>query len=449
MTHYQHLEDEVLNTPLKIREVFKSLGIPTLTYVRREKGRFETELADALDTRGKLALLTGPSKTGKTTLYSRVLEERNVEPLTIRCDANLTSEEFWRRALERVNFERLASRQSNVASKASVGAKVGGKIGWAWLAGLLGEVNVGVEKSMGEVEIREKILSNPSPHHLVPILKDLPLVLVVEDFHYLATKTKEAIFQQWKVFVDSEVSVIVVGTTHHAVDLAYANRDLVGRIAQIDISTWNIQDLTAIANLGFSKLGINATPQVTNIIAREAVGLPIIVQETCAQSILEKGISEVEPGKVKISLQRGDAEKALHKVATLHYRQFEILYDRLATGPRKAARKYNTYELVLVAFAKDPLVFSLKRHEIDERLNSIPLPEPERPPPASINSTLKALAKFQQRNGIELLDWSIKEQRLYILEPAFLFYLRWREIRKGHSALRDLLETFFQIKLSI
>jgi hypothetical protein len=30
---------------------------------------------------------------------------------------------------------------------------------------------------------------------------------------------RRKVFQQWKVFVDSEASVIVVGTTHHAVDL--------------------------------------------------------------------------------------------------------------------------------------------------------------------------------------------------------------------------------------
>jgi hypothetical protein len=298
---------------------------------------------------------------------------------------------------------------------------------------------------MGEVEIREKILSKPSPHHLVPILKNLPLVLVVEDFHYLSTRTKESIFQQWKVFVDSEISVVVIGTTHHAVDLAYANRDLVGRIAQIDLSTWSIDDLEKIASLGFATLMVTASRLVTNTIAREAVGLPIIVQETCAQALVAKGWSAIEPGKAEISLERSDAHSALHKVAILHYKQFEILYDRLATGPRKAARKYNTYELVLVAFAKDPLVFSLKRYEIDERLKTIPVPDAERPPPASVNSMLNALAKFQRRNGIELLEWSQKEQRLYILEPAFLFYLRWRETRTGRSSLKDLIEKFFQL----
>jgi hypothetical protein len=296
----------------------------------------------------------------------------------------------------------------------------------------------------GQIEIREKILSKPSPYHLVPILKNLPLILVVEDFHYLSAKTKESIFQQWKVFVDSEVSVIVVGTTHHAVDLAYANRDLVGRIAQIDLSTWTVEDLEKIATQGFDTLKVTASRIVTNSIAQEAVGLPIIVQETCAQMLIEKGWSEIEPGKEEIALERSDAHSALHKVAKLHYKQLENLYARLVTGPRKAARKYNTYELVLVAFAKDPLVFKLQRHEIDERLRTIPVPEHQRPPPPSVTSMLDALAEFQRRNGIELLEWSKKEQCLYILEPAFLFYLRWREERKTRSTLKELVEKFVQ-----
>lgn len=65
-----------------------------------------------------------------------------------------------------------------------------------------------------------------APDHLIPILKTLPTALVVEDFHYLETRVQRNVFQQWKVFCDSQVSVIVVGTTHRAVDLAHANKDL-------------------------------------------------------------------------------------------------------------------------------------------------------------------------------------------------------------------------------
>lgn len=218
------------------------------------------ELASALDAKGKLCLLTGPSKTGKTTLYTRTLERKGLEPITVRCDSSMTSDDFWRQALEKINFERLSALQSSASTKTSGSGKIGATIGWKWLAGLLGEVSVGVEKNMGEIQIREKILSKPSPDHLVPVLKHLPTVLIVEDFHYLDAKTKRNVFQQWKVFVDGEVSVIVVGTTHHAVDLAFANRDLIGRIAQVDLSTWSLDDLEKIAILGFEVLKIDVSP---------------------------------------------------------------------------------------------------------------------------------------------------------------------------------------------
>lgn len=301
------------------------MGQPTATYVRRENGRYESALASALDARGKLCLLT---ETGKTTLYSRVLKDRQLQALVVRCDSSVTAEEFWRRALEKIDFQRLTSVQDSKSEKVVGTGKVGGKIGWAWLAGLLGEVSVGIESTMGEVQIREKILSQPSPDHLIPVLTHLSAVLVVEDFHYLDTKVKKNVFQQWKVFVDQEVSVIVVGTTHHAVDLAYANRDLVGRISQIDVSTWSQADLEQIAIQGFAALKLNVSRLITAAIARESASLPIVVQETCSQLLTSKGLTEIEPGQTRVSLERSDVYTSLHSVAKTHYGQFEALYER-------------------------------------------------------------------------------------------------------------------------
>lgn len=426
-----------------VRNVFKSLGQPIETYVSRDSGKFEHALEDALDARGKLCLLTGPSKTGKTTLYTRVLSDRELYPLVIRCDSTLTPEELWKRALEKVDFERLSAIQTSKSSKEAATGKLGGTIGWKWLAGLLGEVSVGVEKNMGEVQVRDKILATACPDHLIPIVKNLPAVLVVEDFHYLNRTAKRTVFQQWKTFIDNEVSVIVVGTTHHAVDLAYANRDLVGRIAQIDLSTWSLSDLEKIAIQGFDFLKLGVSRTITSAIAKEAAGLPIIVQETCSGLLMPKDIREMRPGKLQLNFQRADVYTTLHSVAKTHYAQFEAIYQRLVTGPRKKARKYDTYELVMAAFTKDPLTFSLKRHELDERIAELPIPEDRRPPAASVNGTLKALGTFQKRNGIELLEWSEVEHSLYILEPAFLFYLRWREPRTMPPNILDLMKGLF------
>lgn len=395
-------------------------------------------LSNGLAAEGRLCLLTGPSKTGKTTLYRKVLSNEGLEPIVVRCDAGVTTQEFWKRALEAVDFERLGLTQAGISGKVSSTGKVGGKVGWTWLAALMGEASATVEGSMSDLQIREKILAEPSPHHLIPVLRNLPAVLVVEDFHYLDAEVKRNVFQQWKVFVDSEVLVIGVGTTHHASDLAEANKDLVGRISQIDLSTWDASDLAKIANQGFNHLRMNVPRTVSAAVADESAGLPIIVQDACFQMLADKDITEVR-GSPRILLTRGDVYGALHTVATTNYAQFAATYRRLATGPRKRARRYNTYEIVLSLFAQGAPTFCLARDEIHDRLQAAPLAEDERPTPASVNSMLGALAKFQESNGIELLEWSKTDRSLYILEPSFLFYLRWRRANAAPISYEDLL----------
>lgn len=430
---------------LAVREIFKSLGLPTSTYVKRDKGKYEKELSDALNTKGKIALLTGPSKTGKTSLYMHVLAERGQDPLVIRCDHELSTQEFWRQALEKVDFERISGKVESAQKKIGASGKIGGKLGWAWLAGITGEVGVSRESQQAEATSREKILSQPSPSHLIPILKNLPLVLVVEDFHYLSDSVKKSVFQQWKTFSDNEVSVIVVGTTHHAADLAHANPDLVGRTAQIDLSRWENKDLQSISVQGFLTLGINVAPTVHRFIAEESAGLPIIVQEVSALTMVDKGFSEIDPGAEDIQITSSDVSEALHKIAVTQYKHFDVWYERIRSGPRERARKYNTYELALISFCDDPLTFSLRRSEIDDRISKLNLPASERPPTASINSMLAALKKFQRKNGIELLEWSEIDQRLYIIEPTFLFYLRWREKKRARSKQKDLLQLLMDL----
>ena len=429
-------------TKVNISTIFKTTGPLTVTYVLREQGVYEKKLRSALESKGRLCLLTGPSKTGKTSLYSRVLQDMGNIPLIIRCDNQVTSEEFWTRALECLDFERINSKSSAKAVESSGTGKIGGTIGWAWLAGLLGEVSLGIKKTMTESEIRERILAKPSPHLLIPALANLPVTLVVEDFHYLSELTQTTVFQQWKAFTDNEVSVIVVGTTHHSVDLARANKDLLGRITQVEMDRWSPEDLEKIAIQGFQHMKIKISANITKELAKEVVGLPIVMQDTCKQLFTDKGMLEVSEG-AQIDFKKDDVYLALHNVAVSSYAQLEPLYERLKTGPRKKARKYDTYELVLACFAQDPVAFSLKRYEIDERLTNMQISTDQRPPTPSINSTLKALSKFQNLIGLELLEWSEKDQKLYIVEPTFLYYLRWRTKRTKPPTLGDLISSIF------
>lgn len=429
---------------IKIKDVFNGHGVPSITYVAQENGRHEQGLKQGIEEGGTLCLLTGSSKTGKTTLYKTVLSKIKKEPIVVNCDATVDADEFWKRSLEKVDFSRLTSIQNTDSSEISSQATLGGSIGWAWLADLIGEVSLGISKNNTETEIREKIVAKPSPSHLIPLLKHSNALLVVEDFHYLNETVQKQIFQQWKAFTDEQVSALVVGTTHHGVDLAYANPDLVGRIQQIDLGRWPKRDLIEIANKGFEKLRIPTPPDVINLIANESSGLPIITQQTCSQLFFDKQIDEFEPGSA-ITFTKQSAMNALHNIAITRYKQFESWHSRLTVGPRKNARKYNTYEIVLSIFTLDPLRFDLKRHEIDERILKLGLNKVQLPPPASINSTLSALESFQKRNGFELLEWSKRDQTIYVLEPAFLFFIRWRRPRQTIPKVLDIISDFIKI----
>lgn len=429
----------------KISEIFKTIGQPTVTYVKRANGFLETQLRNALNEAGSLCLITGPSKTGKTTLYREVLSNRSEIPLVVPCDGTKTCDNIWQQALEAVDFDRIEVRNINTTNKTSGELELGSKIGWAWLADLSTRIKGTYGREKSDSEARRRVLADPGPDLLIPILKNTNYVLVIEDFHYLNDTQKTRLFQQWKQFIDNEVSVIVLGTTHRAVDIANSNRDLVGRISQIDVGHWEHKDLERICELGFKHLSVQATKGVQNFIATEAAGLPIVVQQTCLEALTSEGAEYADQVRnLKIKARKETIEKSLHKVARSKYTQFESYYATLIRGPREKSRKYKTYELVLACFTLDPIKFSLLRSEIDTRMAQLQLDESEYPPTASLNSTLGALKKFQERRKFALLEWMPQEDVLYIIEPAFLFYVRWRTQKETQPEQLDLFEVLLK-----
>lgn len=320
-----------------------------------------------------------------------------------------------------------------------------GKLGWSWLAGVSAKLKASIGRDREESEIRQHVLADPGPDLLVPILKSTNYILVIEDFHYLEDEEKILLFQQWKRFIDNEISIIVLGTTHRAVDIANSNKDLIGRVKQIDIEQWSLDDLKRICEAGFEHIGLTLSSSVSEAIAKEAVGLPIIVQQTCLQLFEGRGLSKVtDAKKSKAKFSIDNAESAMHAVATTRYTQFKSYYDILVKGPREKARKYKTYELVISSFTLDPIKFSLSRNEIDERIAKLCPSVSEVPPPASMNSTFGALKKFQERRKLQLLEWLPNEEVLYIVEPSFLFYVRWRRLKSSTPIQLDLFEALIR-----
>jgi hypothetical protein len=405
--------------------IFTGTGVPKQTYVRQEEGRFEKELKTGLRSAGMMCLLTGPSKTGKSTLYTTVLAEMGRIPLQISCNSGLSAEEFWRKPLENIQSSRVTTQNSNKNTQTEMGVAVKGGFSWTWLATLIGEGKLGITHGHSEGEVREKILAKPSSSHLVPLLKYTNLTLVIDNFHYLTNETQKVVFQELKEVCEAQISVIVIATTHHGADLIRANQEIVGRVQHIDLARWSEVDLKKIAEKGFAALNLEFDPVIFIRIADECAGLPIIMQQTCAQLFIERDLESVD-AEANVSFTAQDGWSALHGVAKRCYGILEPAYNRLSNGPMGDFTRDATYGLILAAFTKNPARFELTRQDIYERVSRSDVSSNRMA--SKIDRALKELQSLQESYGIQLLEWSELEDRLYVIEPSFLFYVRWRNL---------------------
>jgi AAA domain len=432
---------------VSVFDVFRPQGQPHVTYVHRDQGAFERKLGNALDSAGTLCFLTGPSKSGKATLYSRVAEDKNRKIVRVRCSQSLDITEIWKVVLEEINYERVV--ENSKTKKRNVGGtgEVEGNIFLSIFAGLKGKAGVSIESEASDSEQSEYIRSNPATQHIIPLLKSQSAMLVIEDFHYLKANVLEDLFEQLKSFVDSQLSVVLVGVAHHVIDIIYSNKDLLGRILHIELGAWKPADLREIARKGFEYLHISYNDIILDLISNESVGLPILTQSISQEICLSKNITDRDTINRFIQIDEKDVYMCLNRVAVERYSAFSETYDRLTRPHSDQPEEQSVFEIILSTFSVDGLAFSLTREEIVRRLPLLPIPSSKgTPAKEKIYSSLVDLKENQaQIIGIDLIEYSHRNFRLYITEPTFLFYLRWRFARLYSPSYRDILKDILDV----
>ena len=66
----------------KSTEVFTPNDIPTFSYVERKARKFEERLRESLSIPKMIVSLSGPSKSGKTVLVKKIIDEDSLIPLS-------------------------------------------------------------------------------------------------------------------------------------------------------------------------------------------------------------------------------------------------------------------------------------------------------------------------------------------------------------------------------
>ena len=383
--------------------VFSSATFPEYTYVSRKSSRdftYEERLRMALEQKGYLIVIDGPSKIGKTVLCEAVIGKEKLVAMTGNDFKNENN--FWAVIARKVDIP------------------------------LAGEVqNANTANSRNE-QISTSYTSRyqTNKERVLNYFIENQKVLLLDDFHYADTMMQHDAACQLKEAIRYNLKTIIVSLPHRVDESVKNNPDLQGRIMNITMKPWKDEELAEIPKKGFDMLGIAADQTLIHRLVMECINSPQTMQSIC------QGIGYY------ISKDNILKDENITKSCCLNasYLPYQELYTKLLAGrPTRGQKrkiyhledgmKVDRYGLVLEALKRNPPLKAITEAEIcdrarkilDKEKNSLKLSA------RTIGSTIQSMFSILEESGYEVdrvFDWEGKT--LTFREPLFLFYLRWR-----------------------
>jgi hypothetical protein len=413
---------------VRMREVFVPGGLPHHTYVAREEFRLEERLRTVTDNLCKLVTITGPTKSGKSVLTQRVFPRDQVVWLdggTIQDES-----EIWSGIVNQLGGFTKHGSETAAGTTATITAEAKAQLTLPFLASASG----GITPSYGEVRSRKtsQQRDDTSKNIAISLLRESRRPLIIDDFHYLTRDQQASVVRALKALIFEGAPVVVLAIPHRRFDAVRVEKEMTGRVDQIEIPVWKSTELEAIPMLGFKLLNIDAPQDIAQRFAAESLGSPHLVQEFCRELCELNSIDETKdcaftmPPSMELKPLFGRVAQSTSKV----------VFDRLAKGPRQRAdrkkRQFvdgttgDVYVAVLRAIAlTKPGMTSIEYEEIRAKLRDIL--KGDAPNAQQVARVIDKMAEISatDQSSTPVLDWDKEQRRLHITDPFFAFFLKW------------------------
>ena len=270
-----------------------------------------------------------------------------------------------------------------------------------------------------------------SKDKIIQYYKDNEKVLVIDAFHYASKEMQMKMAQQLKDAIRKELKVVVVSLPHRADDAIRQNADLSGRLSLINIETWKEKDLKEIALMGFKQLNINITDEVAGQLAIECLTSPQLMQYICLSICIL--LEDKNEDTVK-----ADMLENAYRFTTVNFNYSDVV-NVMSKGPNPRGKKrklfktltgkeLDLYGLIVESIAKNPPVMEMDFEILYDRIINLIPADAVKPDKQSVKNHLNNLQTIlkEKEEIYRAIEW--KDGTVYILDPLFLFYLRWGRI---------------------
>lgn len=413
-------------TTVRATTVFTPTDVPTITYVERTTRNYEEDLRRAFDIPKMIVSLSGPSKSGKTVLVTKVISKDNLIHLY---GASIKSaSDLWRNVIAWMGGPIELTETSASKKSGTLSATAGGKAGIPLIA-----QGTASATGSGTIEASSQTAIKVAMNDLDTVVKEIggsDFVVFVDDFHYIEPAAREEIGKQIKAAAERGVRICTASVPHRSDDVVRSNTELRGRVTAVDMTYWSSKELEQIAYRGFRELNVDLSPAVLELLAKEAFGSPQLMQAICLNFCFENNIGETLSEHIRIDAPPEAIAKVFERTSTAT--DFSSLLAVLHSGPKQRGLERKVYEFVdgtkgdvyrciLLAIKADPSGLSFRYDEMTKRTVGVCLGQS--PVGSSVSeclSQMNRLAKTVQ--DAPVIEWD--EDVLDIVEPYFLFFLR-------------------------
>lgn len=409
----------------RLGEVFVPGGRPTITYVPRGDMRLEGEVTSYLDNRHKILSVSGPTKTGKTVLLRNQVGEE-MRPLWLSGGAISIVDDFWSALSDELELPTETGMDGGVSHTQS--GNVSGEVSAGFLKG-------GGEKGSNVTRDRrmtERTTVSPKQASRKKLRQDPNYVIIIDDFHYVPSNVQIEIVRGVKDLVFDGVGLIVAAVPHRAYDVVRVEKEMTGRVAQLEVGFWSDDDLKEIAKRGFAALNVVASDALVTRLVAEAFQSPHLMQEFCRQLCSDNGISETSP--TPIGIGEPDWTKFFTRLAP---GASKTAFDLLARGPRQRSdrkvrhlrdgNETDIYGAVLRAIANTGPLTAITYEQLRSALRAVLASSDEPPQKHEVTRVLDEMTRIarEQIEGEPVVDYDSELATLYISDPYFAYWLRW------------------------
>ncbi len=434
-----------------IYDVFVPGGLPRVTYVSRisADGTFDQQLKEYLRERHKLLAIVGPTKAGKSVLVRTVIPDA----ICIAGGSVHTIEDFWSMLADALNVFQEETRER--VEQASTSDEIAGEFGASYI--VTAKVAAGGTKHSASSKRQSYSRTHANRQAALRELKRRPeRVLFVDDFHYIDAAIQGELVRELRTPVFDGLAVVIAAVPHRAFDVTRVERDMTGRVKELDITAWTGSELGTIADLGFEALDLTTARSTVDRLARESFGSPLLMQDMCLQLCRD---NDLGGGADRLSADapirsRPDPH---FLYAPKRFADFFVRvssqspkdsYRRLASGAfdrtylvDAAGRQVGLAEAVLRAIAvtmrdandtpdgketnADPSEFEIQQivDSLREVLGAT------LPSGGQIRDVLRQMTEhWQATNAEPVLDFDRESDLVYVVDPFFAFFLKWNSL---------------------